>query len=81
VTTNCTYTYTYAMPGQAKAGAVNATVSKHGHTRVIARGRIRHHRLTLTFKHLHRGRYRLTLVQLHPHRASVVIGAITLVVT
>jgi hypothetical protein len=79
--TTCTYTYTYAMPGQAKDGAVIATARTHGHTRVIARGRIRHHRLTLTFKHLHRGRYRVTLIELRPHRAPVPIRATTLVVT
>ncbi|HET6871027.1 MAG TPA: hypothetical protein VFH80_34265, partial [Solirubrobacteraceae bacterium] len=76
----CTYTYTYAMPGQAKDGAVIATVTKHRHTRVIARGRIRHHRLTLTFKHLKRGRYRLTLLELE-HGRRIVIGQTTLTVS
>jgi hypothetical protein len=81
LTTTCTYTFTYALPGQAKDGTVIATVRTHGRTRVIARGRIRHHRFTLTFKHARRGRYRVTLLEPRPHRAPAVIATTTLVIT
>ena len=80
-TSICTYTFTYAMPRQARAGAVIATARIHGHRQVIARGRIRQHRLSLTFKHAHRGRYRVTLLELRGHRAPALIGKTTLVIT
>ena len=44
-------------------------------------GRIRNHRLKLKFKHLHRGRYRLTLKLLGPHHKRTVIGHTTLTIT
>ena len=75
--TTCTYAYTYAMPGQVKDGAVIATARMHGRTHVIARGRIRHHLLTLTFTHRHRGRYQLTLLE-PAHGRPIVVGHITL---
>jgi hypothetical protein len=68
------------MPGPARDGAAIATANVRGQTRVIARGRIRHHRLTLTLKHVHPGRYRLTLLELS-HGRRVVIGHTTLTVT
>jgi hypothetical protein len=81
LTTTCLYTFTYALPGQANDGAVIATATIHGHARVIARGRIRHHRLTLTFEHARRGHSRVTLLELHRHRAPTVIATTTLVIT
>ena len=69
------------MPGQAKDGAVIATARIHGRSQVIARGRVRHHRLSLTFKHARRGRYRATLLELRGHRPPALIGSTTLVVT
>ena len=35
----------------------------HGRRVVIGHGWLRHHRLKITFKHLHRGRYRVTLLE------------------
>ncbi len=58
-----------------------ATARVHGRTRVIARGRIRRHKLGLTFRHLHRGRYGVTLLALGSHGARVPIGYTTIVVT
>jgi hypothetical protein len=81
LTPTCLYTFTYALPGPAKDGAVIATAKTHGHTRVIARGRIRNHRLTLTFKHPRREHYRVTLLELHQHQAPAVIATTTLVIT
>ena len=43
-------------------------------------GTIRNHKLKLTFKHLHRGRYHLTLAELQPHKKPLVIGHTTLTV-
>jgi sugar lactone lactonase YvrE len=81
LTTTCAYTFTYALPGQAKDGAVIATARIHGHTQVLARGRIHQHWLTLAFKHARRGPYRVTLLELHPHRAPALIATTTLVIT
>jgi hypothetical protein len=80
VVTTCTYTFTYALPGQATDKAVIATASIHGHTRVIGRGRIRHHRLTLRVDHLQRGRYILTMLCRTGHKWAV-IGDTSLTVT
>jgi hypothetical protein len=77
-TTSCTTTYIYAAPGQATDGPIVAVTGSH---RVIARGRIRHHRLTLTFGHLPRGNYRVALLELRAHRARVLIGHTTLIVS
>jgi hypothetical protein len=48
---------------------------------VPARRRLRHHKLTLTFSHLKRGRYALTLVEQLGHGRTMVIGGTTLVIT
>jgi hypothetical protein len=69
------------MAGIAQAGRVAATAIVRGRRRVIGHGRIRHHVLTITFKRLHRGRYRVTLLELRAHRAAEVIGQTTIVVT
>ena len=73
-TTTCTYTFTYAAPGTARDGAVLAVSAVGGHRRVVAHGRLRHHRLTLAFRHLRRGRYQLTLVAVGAHGKKTVIG-------
>ena len=79
--TTCTYTYTYAVPGAARDGQVIARAAVHGRVRTIGRGRLRHERLTVTFRHPHRGRYRVALLELQTHRAPKLIGSTTLVVT
>jgi hypothetical protein len=81
VVTNCTYTFTYATAGPSHDGAAIATARIHGRTRVVAHGRLRRRRLTLVFKHLHRGRYRLTLLELRRHQRPVVLGTSTIVFT
>ena len=79
--TTCTYTYTYAAPTFARDGRVIARAMVDGRARTIGRGRLRHHRLTVTFSHLHRGDYRVALLALRAHRAAKLIGRTTLVVT
>jgi hypothetical protein len=79
--TTCTTTYAYEMLGTAADGRVAAVATVHGHRRILARGRIRDHRVTLRFSKLHRGRYRLTLLALHVHRKPTVIGHTTIVVS
>ena len=84
-TTTCTITYTYTYgAGNAEAlvrGArAQATIRLAGKSKVIGTGRIRDHKLALTFKRLHRGHYRLTLIEL-AHGQRVVIGHTTLTVS
>jgi Collagen triple helix repeat (20 copies)/NHL repeat len=79
-TQSCTYTFTYAAAAAAKDGPVLAIAKVHGHSRVIARGRLHHHRLTLVFRHLHRGRYQITLLEPGPH-GTTVIGHTSVVVS
>ena len=82
-TTTCTITYTYST---GKAGALvrgaraQATIRIGGKNRVIGTGRIRNQRLALTFKRLHRGHYRLTLIEL-THGRRIVVGHTTLTVS
>jgi hypothetical protein len=80
-TTSCTYTFTYATTAGAKDVSVLAVGKFHGHSRVIARGRLRHHRLTLVLRHLRRGRYQLTLVAVGAHGKRTVIGHTSVVVS
>jgi len=47
----------------------------------VAIGTIRNHKLKLKFAHLHRGRYRLTLIERRPHHQRLVIGHTTLTVS
>ncbi len=75
-----TYTYPSSILVTAEAARVEATAKIDGRTRVVATGTIRHHRLGLTFGHLKRGRYRLTLLRLRAHRRPLVIGHATLTV-
>jgi hypothetical protein len=79
-TTTCMVTYTSAT-GMARDATVIATARVRGRTRVIGHGRLRHHRLTLTFEHLHRGHFRVALLEPRAHRAPVLIGWTTLIVT
>jgi len=79
--TTCTYTFTYALPGQAKDGTIIATARIHGRTRVIARGRVHHRRLTLTLRHMSRGSYRITLLELRGQWARQILGSTSLVIT
>jgi hypothetical protein len=48
---------------------------------VIAHGQLRHHRLTLVFRHLPRGRYKLTLLALNAHGGRSVIGHTSIAVS
>jgi hypothetical protein len=58
-----------------------AIAKVNGHRRVIARGRIRHHKLTLVCRHLRRGRYKLTLLEVGRHGRRTVIGHTSIAVT
>jgi hypothetical protein len=80
-TTTCTNTYTYAAPGAAKDGPVVAVANRRGRGRVIARGRIHHHHLVLTFRHLQRGQYRVTLLEPRRHHRPIVVGHTTITIT
>jgi hypothetical protein len=58
----------------ARDGRAEATAVLHGRSVVVGTGRIHDHRLRLTFRHLRRGRYGLTLLRLRAHHGQVVIG-------
>jgi hypothetical protein len=60
--TTCTLTFHFS--GGAANARVLATAKVHGHTRTVGRGAIRAYELKLRLRHLHRGRYRLTLFEL-----------------
>ena len=77
---SCTYTFSYATPTSKNLPAI-ATAKVDGHRRVIARGRVRRHKLTLVFQHLRRGRYTLTMVALSAHGKRVLIGRTTIAVS
>ena len=77
---SCTYTFIYLVRTGKNLPAI-ATVKVDGHRRVIARGRIRRHKLTLVFQHLRRGRYALTLIALRAHGKRIVIGRTTIAVS
>jgi serine/threonine-protein kinase len=79
-TTSCTYTFTYATTAAAKDVNVLAVAKLGDHRRVIARGRLRHHKLTLVFRHLRRGRYQLTLLAIGAHGKRTVIGHTSIVI-
>jgi Collagen triple helix repeat (20 copies) len=81
--TTCTVTYTYSIAVAAsfiRNAHAEATAEVHGKTEVIGTGRIRSHQLVLSFWHLRRGHYRLTLIEL-THGRRVVIGHTTLTVS
>jgi hypothetical protein len=82
-TTTCTVTYTYSTAAATsfiRNAQAEATAKIHGKTEVIGTGRIRAHRVVLSFQHLSRGHYRLTLIEL-THGERVVIGHTTLTVS
>jgi hypothetical protein len=76
----CTYTFIYAAKTAKNLRAI-ATAKINGHRRVIAGGRIRHHKQTLVFRHLPRGRYKLTLLKLGAHGKRTMIGRTTIAVS
>ena len=78
-TTNAV-TINYSSTAMDANASVEATTNVHGRRQIVARGTIRRHNLKLTLKHLHRGRYRLTLLELKSHGRSKVIGHIRLTV-
>jgi len=80
-TTTCTVIYTYGTAHLARNARAEAVVDIDGRVRVVATGRIRHRKLRLTFRHLKRGRYRLTLLELRAHHRPVVIGHTSLVIS
>ena len=80
-TTTCSYTFTYAAAVAANVRSVQAIATVHGHRRVVAHGRLHHHKLKLVFRHLRRGRYRLTIVALGAHGKKTVIGHTSIVIS
>jgi hypothetical protein len=77
-----TYTYSRgAAAALARDARAEAIGNLHGHSTVLATGRVRDGKLRLTFRRLHRGRYGLTLLELRPHRAPLVIGHTSLVIS
>ena len=79
-TSSCTYTFIYAARRGKNLPAI-ATAKVGGYRRVIARGRIRHHKLTVVFQPLRRGRYTLTRIALGAHGKRIVIGRTTIAVS
>jgi sugar lactone lactonase YvrE len=77
---SCIYTFTYVV-ATAKNRPAIAIAVVNGHRRVIARGRIRHRKLTLVFRHLGRGRHKLTLLAVAAHGKRTVIGHTTVAVS
>jgi hypothetical protein len=73
-------TYTYGKGGAADL-RVRAIARVHGREVILGRGRMHGRTLTLTLRHLHRGRYRLTLLGLAGHGNWAVIGHTTVVVS
>jgi hypothetical protein len=73
-------TYQYST---TTASAVIATARIHGQIRTVGRATSHNHRfeLKVTLNHLHRGHYRLTLLELKTHGKTVVIGHTTLTVS
>ena len=80
-TTTCKVTYTYGTALSASVRRVVAILAVDGRRRVAGRGTVEGHKLRLTLRHLHRGRYRLTLLELERHNRRVVIGHTSLVVS
>jgi streptogramin lyase len=83
-TTTCKVTYTYST--SKKSSLVNgeraqATAKIDGKRTVVARGEIRDHKLVLTFVHLRRGRYDLTLYEFGAHSHRQTIGHTSLVIS
>jgi hypothetical protein len=80
---SCTVTYTYGSSSAlvARAARVEVKANVRGRQRVVGTGRIRHHRLTLHLRKMHRGRHRLTLLRLRgKHRRPLLIGHTTVYV-
>jgi hypothetical protein len=65
----------------ARDVSVIAVANVRGHRRVVAHGRVRHHTLTLVFRHLRRGRYQLMLVAVGAHGKKTVIGHTSITIT
>ncbi|MBV9337502.1 MAG: hypothetical protein JO243_16580 [Solirubrobacterales bacterium] len=84
-TTTCTVTYTYSGPLAAQdlvnGARAEATATIAGKKKVLATGKIRHRKLSLTFKHLKRGRYRITLLELRPTKQPLMLGHTSLVIS
>jgi hypothetical protein len=59
---------------------VIASAIVHGRRQIIGHGRIRDHRLSITYRHLHRGRYRVTLFEKARHGLQLIVHT-TIVVT
>ncbi|MGO9901285.1 MAG: hypothetical protein ACLP0J_16715 [Solirubrobacteraceae bacterium] len=77
-----TYTYKASATTDMVNGArAEATATIAGKSAVVATGAIRGQKLVLRFKHLGRGRYRLTLFQLRAHEKPQMIGHTSLVIS
>jgi hypothetical protein len=72
--------YRYPVGNTVPAARIAAIAMVHGRARTIGRGSIRNHTFRLTLAHVHRGRYRLTVLELAPSGRAVVIGHTTLIV-
>jgi hypothetical protein len=79
--TTCTVTYQYTTIGAARDERVEATARIHGHNVILGRGTIHGRKLKVALKHLHPGRYRITVRELTGHGKSVVLEHTTLTVT
>jgi hypothetical protein len=76
--------YTYdagAAAALAPDARAEAIAEIHGHSGVVARGRVRDGKLRLTFRRLHRGRYQVILLELLAHHAPLLIGDTSLVIS
>jgi streptogramin lyase len=76
----CTYRFTYGIKTNRQFKVV-ASAKVHGHRRVVAHGQVRHRKLTLVFRHLGRGRYRLTLLKPGAHGKLTAIGRTSIAVS
>jgi hypothetical protein len=77
---------TYIYSTGSKSNIVNgeradATAKIDGKRTVVARGEVRDHKLVLTFVHLKRGRYDLTLYEFAAHHRQHAIGHTSLVIS
>jgi streptogramin lyase len=78
--TTCTTTYTYETSSSV-TGAIVAVADVHGRRVVIGHGSIHKHRLRITFRHMHGGRYGETVLSHQGHQTAVVIARTTITVT
>ena len=76
----CVFRFTYAIKTNRRFKVV-AIAKVHGHRQVVAHGQVRHRKLTLVFRHLGRGRYRLTFRKPGAHGKLTAIGRTSITVS